>query len=83
MEIQNGICPRFIRASVTGFTVIEFAVTLALIGIGLGLAVPSLQTLFANNEIIAASNAIVTGMNSGALQCHHFRFQRHHLPLDR
>ncbi len=83
MEIQNGICPRFIRASVTGFTVIEFAVTLALIGIGMALALPSLQKLARNNQITAASNSIVDRHEPGALQRHHNRLQHHHLPIDR
>lgn len=70
MSQQNGFCHFFVGSVHKGFTVIEFAVTLALVGIGLGLAIPSLQSLSANNQVVAAGNAIVTGMNlakSGAI----------------
>jgi len=62
MSMRNGIRPRsFVLNS--GFTVVEFVVALVLIAIGLVLAFPSLQTLSANNQVVAASNAIVSGMN--------------------
>ena len=46
-----------------GFTVIEVLVTLVLAAIVLGVALPSLQQFSANNQVVAASNSIVTGLN--------------------
>jgi len=46
-----------------GFTIFEILVTLLLASITLGIALPSLQTFSANNQILSASNSIVSGLN--------------------
>jgi type IV fimbrial biogenesis protein FimT len=51
------------RARVSGFSVIELLVTLVLIAISVSLALPSLQQFSANNQVQAASNSIVSGLN--------------------
>lgn len=63
MKTWNGFCPSVTRAFEAGFTVIEFAITLVLVAIGLALAIPSLQNLVANNQVTAAANTIVSGLN--------------------
>lgn len=47
----------------SGFTLIELLITIAVAAILLGAAVPSLRTFTANNQVVAASNSIVTGLN--------------------
>ncbi len=63
MLVWNGIRAPLARPFAAGFTVVEFAVTLVLMGIGLALAIPSLQSLTANNQVTAAGNTVVAGMN--------------------
>ena len=59
---KTPVCSRHFRAS-AGFTVIEVLVTLVLLAIVTGLALPSLQQYSANNQVVAASNSIVSGLN--------------------
>lgn len=65
MNQRKGLCPgaRLSNQRVAGFSVIELLVTLVLIAISLSLAVPSLQQFSANNQVQAASNSIVSGLN--------------------
>jgi len=63
MKTWNGFRPPAARAFKAGFTVIEFAITLLLVATGLALAIPSLQNLVANNQVTAATNTIVSGLN--------------------
>jgi len=63
MKTWNGFCSPVARAFEAGFTVIEFAITLVLVAIGLALAIPSMQNLIANNQVTAAANTIVAGLN--------------------
>lgn len=46
-----------------GFTVLELLITMVVAAIILGWAVPSLVTFSANNQVVTASNSIVTGLN--------------------
>ncbi len=55
------ICPMAKPAA--GFSVIELLITLVLIAISVSLALPSLQQFSANNQVQAASNSIVSGLN--------------------
>lgn len=59
----HGSCADPARSLHFGFTIVEFAVTLVLLAIGIALAIPSLQDLTANNQLTAANNSLVTGMN--------------------
>ncbi len=51
------------RAHISGFSIIEILITLVLIAISISLALPSLQQFSANNQVQAASNSIVSGLN--------------------
>jgi type IV fimbrial biogenesis protein FimT len=46
-----------------GFTVVEVSVSLGILAVGLAQAVPSMQGLIANNQVTAASNSLVVGLN--------------------
>lgn len=50
------------RSTVSGFTVLELMVTLALAAILLTLAIPNLRVLIQNNRMTATANELVTGM---------------------
>ncbi|MDZ4731557.1 MAG: GspH/FimT family pseudopilin [Xanthomonadales bacterium] len=63
MIMWKGCYPSACRALVTGFSVIEILITLVLIAISVSLALPSLQQFSANNQVLAASNSIVSGLN--------------------
>lgn len=65
MSRWKGFCLPGVRSwrSHSGFTIIEFMVALALLAIAVGMAVPFLQRFTATNQLVAASNAIVTGLN--------------------
>ncbi|MSQ98701.1 MAG: hypothetical protein EXR85_05310 [Xanthomonadales bacterium] len=63
MNKCNGFCAPVTRAFEAGFTIIELAITLVMVAIGLALALPSLQNLVANNQVTAAANTIVSGLN--------------------
>ncbi len=65
MSNQKGFCAHAgrLRLSSRGFTILEFVVALALLAVAVGLAVPSLRQFSANNQLVSANNAIVTGLN--------------------
>ncbi|MDD5275586.1 MAG: GspH/FimT family pseudopilin [Methylovulum sp.] len=54
----------FIRPpSPSGFTLVELLVTIAIIGITLGLAVPSFNTFISNTRMVSATNNLVDALN--------------------
>lgn len=65
MSYQKGFCAHAGRPRLPsqGFTILEFAVALVLLGVALALAVPSLRQFSANNQLVSANNSIVTGLN--------------------
>ncbi len=65
MKSSKGLCPRARSTGRrdAGFSVIELLVTLVLLAISVSLAVPSLQQFSANNQVQAAGNSIVSGLN--------------------
>ncbi len=46
-----------------GFTVVEISVTLGILAVGLTQVVPSVHQMLANNQVVAASNTLVVGLN--------------------
>jgi len=46
-----------------GFTLLELMIAISVLAIGLTLAVPSIRTIAANNQISVANNSIITGFN--------------------
>ncbi len=64
---QKGLClkHRWVRAHLAarGFTIIELIITLLVGAIALTLALPSLLALSASNQVIAANNSIISGLN--------------------
>ena len=51
------------RRSASGFTLIELMVTLGVAAILLAIAVPSFQTVFNSNRVIAVTNDYITALN--------------------
>ncbi|MEE4216312.1 MAG: GspH/FimT family pseudopilin [Xanthomonadales bacterium] len=47
----------------SGYTLIEFIFTIVLLGVALALAVPAMQRTVTNNQVVAANNTIVSGLN--------------------
>ncbi len=54
---------RFPAGYAMGFSVVELLVTLVLLAISVSLALPSLQQFSANNQVQAAGNSIMSGLN--------------------
>ncbi len=46
-----------------GFTMVELIITIAILAVGLVLAVPSIRVTMANNQIAVANNSIMAGFN--------------------
>ncbi len=67
MVCQKGFCfkHRLVQShlSANGFTIVEFVIALLIGAITLTLALPSLLALSASNQVIAANNSIISGLN--------------------
>jgi len=63
MSERKGLLSGRSRPASRGFTIVEFVISLVLVAITLSLAIPALQQFAANNQVIAANNTIVTGLN--------------------
>lgn len=65
MFLSNGRCipSGRVRPASQGYTLIEFLFTVVLLAIGLALAIPSMQRTVDNNQITAANNSIIAGLN--------------------
>ncbi len=46
-----------------GFTLLELMITITILAVGLSLAVPSIRSISANNQVAAANNSILTAIN--------------------
>lgn len=60
---RNGIRVSNPHSREAGFTIIELLTTLAVVAVGLSAAAPSLKNLSAENQVTAANNIIVSGLN--------------------
>ena len=63
-QLQNVLAMKFCRLNARGFTLIELMVTLTIAAALAAVAVPSVQSFLRNNELSAASTALLTGINT-------------------
>jgi len=63
LAIAAAVCDTECMRNQHGFTLVELLITMALVAIVLAIAVPSFQTLVANNKATTATNRILTAVN--------------------